>query len=75
MLDRDAALKNFSWVLYQPPLVDLDPEQLVADEYIFDYLQSTLVFEEDFQVGQLPLQLPPPVDAQWIRAWAEVQSG
>jgi len=75
MLDRDVALKNFSWVLYQPPLVDLDPEQLVTDEYIPDYLTSTLVFEEDFGVGQLPLQLPPSVDANWIRAWAEVQSG
>lgn len=75
MLDRDVALKNFSWVLYQPPLVDLDPEQLIADEYIPDYLESTLVFEEDFGMGQLPLQLPPPVDLRWIRAWAEVQAG
>jgi spermidine/putrescine transport system substrate-binding protein len=75
LLDRKHSLDNFSWVLYQPPLQGLDPEQLVADGYIIDNLRSTLVFEEDYALGQIPLQLPPAVDARWLQAWSEVQAG
>ncbi|MDQ4005812.1 MAG: spermidine/putrescine ABC transporter substrate-binding protein, partial [Actinomycetota bacterium] len=75
LLDRTQSLKNFSWVLYQPPLNDLEPEQLVSDGYIPENLTSTLVYEEDFTVGQIPLQLPPEVDARWLEAWSAVQAG
>ena len=75
LLDRDHSLQNFSWVLYQPPLNDLAPEQLVSDGYIPENLTSTLVYEEDFALGQIPLQLPPEVDARWLEAWSAVQAG
>jgi spermidine/putrescine transport system substrate-binding protein len=75
LMDRKHAMTNFSWLLYQPPLIGLDPEQLVADGFIIDNLRSTLVFEEDYSLGQIPLQLPPAVDARWLQAWSEVQAG
>lgn len=75
MLDREHAMDNFTFVLYQPPLKDLDPQQLVDDGLILDNLTSTLVFEEDYSLGQIPLQLPPAVDAMWLQAWSEVQAG
>lgn len=74
LLDRKHSLENFSWVLYQPPLKDLDPERLVPG-YIPENLTSTLVFEEDYQLGQIPLQLPPDVDRMWLQAWSEIQAG
>ncbi|MGH2723825.1 MAG: ABC transporter substrate-binding protein [Actinomycetota bacterium] len=75
MLDRDVALKNFSWVLYQPPLQGLEPESLVSDGYIPEYVSSTVVLEEDFQMGQAPVQLTPEAEALWLRAWSEVKAG
>jgi spermidine/putrescine transport system substrate-binding protein len=75
LMDRKHSLDNFSWVLYQPPLNGLDPDQLVADGYILENLRSTLVFEEDYQLGQIPLQLPPEVDRMWLQSWSEIQAG
>jgi spermidine/putrescine transport system substrate-binding protein len=75
LMDRKHAMTNFSWLLYQPPLIGLDPEQLVSDGFIIDNLRSTLVFEEDYSLGQIPVQLPPAVDARWLQAWSQVQAG
>jgi spermidine/putrescine transport system substrate-binding protein len=75
LLDRKVSLKNFSWVLYQPPLAGLEPESLVSDGYIPEYLSDTIVQEADFEVGQAPIQLTPAAEARWLRAWSEVQAG
>jgi spermidine/putrescine transport system substrate-binding protein len=75
MMDRKASLKNFSWVLYQPPLAGLEPESLVSDGYIPEHLSSTIVQEEDFRLGQAPVQLTPRAEATWLKAWSEVQAG
>jgi spermidine/putrescine transport system substrate-binding protein len=73
--DRKVSLKNFSWVLYQPPLAGLEPESLVSDGYIPEYLSSTIVQESEFQMGQAPIQLTPKAEALWLQAWQEVQAG
>jgi spermidine/putrescine transport system substrate-binding protein len=75
LLDRKVSLKNFSWVLYQPPLAGLEPESLVSDGYIPEYLSDTIVQEADFEMGQAPIQLTPAAEARWLRAWSEVQAG
>ena len=31
--------------------------------------------EDDFSIGQLPLQLAPEVEVEWMKIWASVQSG
>jgi spermidine/putrescine transport system substrate-binding protein len=75
MLDRKVALKNFSWNLYQPPLANLPPESLVSDGYILQNLSSTVLQEEDWQMGQAPIQLTPTAERTWLQAWQEVQAG
>jgi spermidine/putrescine transport system substrate-binding protein len=75
MLDNDNALENFAWTGYQPPLTAINPESLVADEYVPEYLESAVVREEDFEVGQVPLQLAPEVEQLWKQAWSSAQAG
>ena len=48
MLDETNALENFAWLGYQPPQVNLNPDTLVADEWIPENLAAAAVTEEDF---------------------------
>ena len=75
MLDNDHALENFGWTGYQPPLTAINTESLVADEYVPEYLESAIVREEDFEVGQVPLQLSPEADQLWKQVWSSAQAG
>jgi spermidine/putrescine transport system substrate-binding protein len=75
MLDNDNALHNFSWTGYQPPITAINTETLVADEYVPEYLDTAVVREEDFEIGQVPLQLPPEAEQMWKQAWATAQAG
>jgi spermidine/putrescine transport system substrate-binding protein len=75
MLDNENALHNFSWTGYQPPITAINTETLVADEYVPEYLDTAVVREEDFEIGQVPLQLPPAAEQMWKQAWATAQAG
>ena len=75
MLDNDNALENFAWTGYQPPLTAINTESLVADEYVPPYLESAIVREEDFEVGQVPLPLPTEGEQLWKQAWSTAQAG
>jgi spermidine/putrescine transport system substrate-binding protein len=75
MLDRKVALKNFSWNLYQPPLTNIEPQSLVSDGYIPENLNSTVIQDADWQMGQAPIQLTPTAERIWLQAWQEVQAG
>jgi spermidine/putrescine transport system substrate-binding protein len=77
MLDTDNALENFGWVGYQPPHTAIDPETLVADEWVPEYLESAIVREEDFTnpKGNVPVQLDPDTEAAWLEAWSRAQRG
>jgi spermidine/putrescine transport system substrate-binding protein len=75
MLDNDNALHNFGWTGYQPPLTSINPETLVADEWVPPSLESAVVREGDFELGQVPLQLTPEADQQWQQVWASAQAG
>lgn len=75
ILDSDNALENFGWVGYQPPMTSIDPETLVADEWVPEYLESAIVREEDFDNpnGNVPIQLDADTEALWLEAWSRVQ--
>jgi spermidine/putrescine transport system substrate-binding protein len=75
MLDIDNALENFGWTGYQPPLTAINPETLVADEYVPPNLDSAIVREDDFELGQVPLQLSPEAEQLWKQAWSSAQAG
>jgi spermidine/putrescine transport system substrate-binding protein len=75
MLQNKASLKNFSWVLYQPPLNVIEPPELVSDGYIVPNLRSAVVQKEDFDTGIVQTALPPAVDRKWQDAWSDFKSG
>lgn len=75
LLDNDHALKNFSWLGYQPPLSAINPHSLVADGLVPDYLESAVITQDDWGLGQTPIQLTTQEDAAWLDAWAQVQAG
>jgi spermidine/putrescine transport system substrate-binding protein len=75
MLANKSSIKNFSWVLYQPPLNVIDPSELVKDGYIVPNLRPTVVQKQDFDTGIVQTALPPAVDRQWQDAWADFKSG
>jgi spermidine/putrescine transport system substrate-binding protein len=75
MMSRKVSLKNFSWVLYQPPLVNLSDQDIVSWGGILDDLKPTIVQEEEFQLGQAPIQLTSEADALWASAFQEVKAG
>jgi spermidine/putrescine transport system substrate-binding protein len=75
MLANKSSIKNFSWVLYQPPLNVIDPSELVRDGYIVPNLRPTVVQKQDFDTGIVQTALPPAVDRQWQDAWADFKSG
>jgi spermidine/putrescine transport system substrate-binding protein len=75
MMDVAPAMKNFSWLGYQPPLKSVDPATLVEEGLVPDYLESAVVQEADFTMGQRPVQLAPTEDRAWIQAWSRVKAG
>ena len=75
MLQNKASIKNFSWLLYQPPLKVIEPSQLVKDGYIVPNLRSTIVQKKDFHTGVIQTALPPAADRKWQDAWADFKSG
>jgi spermidine/putrescine transport system substrate-binding protein len=75
LLEDKNAIKNFSWVGYQPPLNSIDPPQLVDDGYVVPNLETAIVTNGNFDTGERLLVLPPEVDARWQRAWSDFKSG
>ena len=76
MLGEDGALSNFEWYLYQPPLTSLDPDTLIADEWVVPNLESAIVRQEDFAnpLANVPVQLEPDVESVWLDEWNRVQA-
>jgi spermidine/putrescine transport system substrate-binding protein len=75
MLSDKYAMKNFGWLGYQPPISSLDPHSLVKDGWIPAPLETAIITEDDFGLGQAPIQLTPEEDAAWLDAWSRVKSG
>jgi spermidine/putrescine transport system substrate-binding protein len=75
MLSNKFGLKNFGWLGYQPPLKSLTPESLVADGWVPEELSTATISEDDFALGDAPVQLTAEEDAAWLDAWSRVQAG
>jgi spermidine/putrescine transport system substrate-binding protein len=73
MLDNKVAMKNFSWNAYQPPINALEADKLVEDGTVPDNLATAILVQSDFDMGQIPQQLTPDEDKQWLGAWSRVQ--
>lgn len=76
MLDEKNAYDNFyNFNGYQPPLNNVTPESLVADEAVPENLASAVLTKEDYDRSQELLELAPEADALWQNAWAEFKAG
>jgi spermidine/putrescine transport system substrate-binding protein len=75
MMSDKYSTKNFGWLGYQPPLNSLDPDTLVKDGWVPEPLNTAVVSEDDFGLGQAPIQLTPEEDAAWLDAWSRVKAG
>jgi spermidine/putrescine transport system substrate-binding protein len=75
MLENKYAIKNFSWVGYQPPLQALQPDALVRDGYVVPNLKPAIVEKRNFQTGIVQTTLPPAIDQNWQDAWSDFKSG
>jgi spermidine/putrescine transport system substrate-binding protein len=75
MLDDKVAIKNFSWNGYQPPVNALESGKLVEDGTIVKNLETAVIVQSDFEMGQTPQQLTPEEDKRWLDVWSRVQQG
>jgi spermidine/putrescine transport system substrate-binding protein len=75
VLDETVALRNFSWLGYQPPMKSLVPGELVKEGLIPENLSSTIVEQEDYSMGQTGRMLTPEQERRWLDAWSQVQQG
>jgi spermidine/putrescine transport system substrate-binding protein len=76
MLDDQNAYDNFvNFVGYQPPQNSINPDRLVTDEVVPQHLASCVVRPEDFDKGEILLELDPATDLVWQDAWAQFKAG
>jgi spermidine/putrescine transport system substrate-binding protein len=75
LLDSTHSLENFGWLGYQPPQTSIDPETLVADEYVPVHLEAAVIRPEDFDRGQQLLQLSLAGEQLWDDAWSQFTAG
>jgi spermidine/putrescine transport system substrate-binding protein len=75
LLDPGVALKNFSFVGYQPPQVSVDPNSMVKNGLVPKNLASVTVRQSDFDTGYRTLELPPDVEARWQDNWTRFKAG
>jgi spermidine/putrescine transport system substrate-binding protein len=81
MLDFKASMDNFSWVGYQPPQIQADPNTLTTTNsiqgipYVFPWMTDAVVREVDFANGYRFGELSPDVDSLWTTQWDRFNSG
>lgn len=75
LLDSTVAFENYGWLGYQPPQSSLDPETVVADEYVPEHLATAVVRPEDFDDGHQLLQLSLQGEKLWDDAWSRFTAG
>ena len=75
LLQEKPSLKNFSWLGYQPPQTALDTASLVEDGWVPEYLSDAVISQDDYSMGQIPIQLTAEQDRRWLDAWSEVKAG
>lgn len=88
MLDEFNGIKNWSWVGYQVPFNAVDPTTVFQEGYPglggyfaweykghWDNLESTILTQDDFTLGQRNYGLPIELDLQYQDAFNEFRSG
>lgn len=75
LLDNDVALKNQSYVGYQPALTAVTAEALISSGAIPESLIDAVVDAERYASGQRLVSLSPEADALWNDVWSTFTAG
>ena len=80
MLSFDSAMKNMSWVGYQPPQNEAPPEIFNDPDFKWSWvvpanLNNCVAQKTDWDTGYVECELDPAVDAIWHSNWDQVTAG
>lgn len=75
LLDNDVALKNQSYVGYQPALTAVTAETLISSGAIPESLIDAVVDAKRYASGQRLVSLSPEADALWNDVWSTFTAG
>jgi len=75
LLDNDVAVKNQSYVGYQPALTSVTAESLINSGVIPETLIDAVVDDTRYQAGYRITSLSPETDALWNDVWTTFTAG
>jgi len=75
LLDNDVAVKNQSYVGYQPALTSVTAESLINSGVIPESLVDAVVDDTKYQAGKRITSLSPETDALWNDVWTTFTAG
>lgn len=75
LLDVGNAEENFSWNGYLPPIVGLDADYLIANEYAPENLRAAVLTDEIIAKGLRFEPLPVEADRLWEDTWSAFTAG
>ena len=77
LLEPETALTNYAYEGFQPPIVQFDNDQAVADGIVPENLANTLLTEDDFNLPNAvrELELTPAANQLWQQIYQEVTGG
>jgi spermidine/putrescine transport system substrate-binding protein len=74
VLDVEQAFSNFTYILYQQPLLAMTPKAVVKRQLVAPNLANTLIHEKQFTRGLVQGPLSADGAIIWENAWGEVKS-
>ena len=75
LLDNDVAVKNQSYVGYQPALTAVNAEALISAGAIPETLIDAVIDDAKYQAGKRLVSLTPETDALWSDVWTTFTAG
>jgi spermidine/putrescine transport system substrate-binding protein len=77
LLEPENAITNYSYEGFQPPIVQFDNEQAIADGIVPENLANTLITEDDLNLPNAvrQLELSPTANQLWQQIYQEVTGG
>ena len=75
LLDVEVAIKNQTYVGYQPALTEVTVEAMLSSGGIVESVADAVVTQERYEAGARLVSLEPEVDALWNDVWTTFTAG
>lgn len=75
LLDPANASLNYSYEGFQPPINEITPDSILADELVPENVSNILLTEDDFALGVPQVELAPATNQLWQQIYTEVTGG